>query len=159
MMSFDDGNPCAAVHRAKAVAAKRLAHVELPATQVRVRTRSAESPSRSSRLTSRDGQRFEERQDSGPWRHPCRVRLVARRVGAGAYTWTCRRNFRKNHARRRTTISEMADPSGKMGIYVHHVAAIPPAQAKPAKKRLTWIHRTCRGPGLNPRRIRLIARR
>jgi len=50
------------LRRAKAVAAKRLAHVERSATQPRVRALSAGSPSQSSRLTSRDGRGFEERQ-------------------------------------------------------------------------------------------------
>ncbi len=40
----------------------RLAHAEPSALSVRVRILCASSPSRSSRLTSRDGQRFEERQ-------------------------------------------------------------------------------------------------
>ena len=43
----------AAARRAKAVAAKRRAHVDSSATHVRVRILSASSPSRSSRLMSR----------------------------------------------------------------------------------------------------------
>jgi hypothetical protein len=58
----DVGGELRALRGAKADAAKRLAHVEPSATRVRVRVLSAWSPSRSSRLTSCDGQRFEERQ-------------------------------------------------------------------------------------------------
>lgn len=36
MMSLDDGNPCTAAHRATAVAANRLVHLEPSATDVRV---------------------------------------------------------------------------------------------------------------------------
>ena len=50
-------------------AAKRLAHVEPSATHVGIGVLSAGSPSRSSRLTSREGQRFEERQHQGPRFH------------------------------------------------------------------------------------------
>ena len=59
-MSFDDGNPCAA-GRGQAGYRGRLARVRASVTHVRVRVLFAGSPSRSSRLTSRDGQRFEER--------------------------------------------------------------------------------------------------
>ena len=49
-----------ALRGAQADTAKQLAHVEPSATHGRVRVLSAWSPSGSSRLTSRDGQRFEE---------------------------------------------------------------------------------------------------
>jgi hypothetical protein len=58
---------CAALRGANAGVAKRLTHGGPSATHVTVRALSAWSPARLSRLTSRDGQRFEERQ-APPWR-------------------------------------------------------------------------------------------
>ncbi len=59
MMSFDGGNPWIAARTAWGYGRRRArpVHVEPSAAHKRVRVLSAGSPSPSSRLTSRDGQR------------------------------------------------------------------------------------------------------